>query len=131
MGLSADLVMGIPNGWWPALVGLVMLVVGLVVPGARTPLASRYPVQVADLWDDLGVGRFAGGTFVVVRPNVGTEAGPDSWVMAKVEQVDGVWVLTNPKRIRYMHRRDRLKGEWRRRETTVQVYRPLPFEAQA
>jgi hypothetical protein len=54
-------------------------------------------VRVGDRWAQKDV---KGRSYIVMNPNINTEAGPDSWVM----QSDSG--------IKYMHHNSRMKGEW-------------------
>lgn len=58
-------------------------------------------VHHRDLWFSTG-SKYTFGLYEVVKPNINTEAGPDSWVMRRCE--DG--------KTAYMHHGQRMAGEW-------------------
>jgi len=89
-----------------ALFGLIAFLLGVAVIGIvdkiRIEQLERSFVQVGDLWESIGSRPQSRGLYEVVRPNVNTEAGADSWVMRNR--------LTG--RTLYMHHRQRVAGEW-------------------
>jgi hypothetical protein len=124
MGLSTDVMLGITAVSWPAVFGVIVMLLGLVArpfvarPGIRQR-QQLVTVHPGDIWESVGDPRH-NGLYAVVRANVNTEAGLDSWVMMEVVQKDGRWERAG--RVKYMHRLSRLRGEWVRREVAATVY---------
>jgi hypothetical protein len=75
-------------------------------------------VSVGDIWEFVGedfnppiyrslrASEKRKGDYKVVKANINTEAGPDSWVMCNIETG----------RTLYMHHRCRMAGDWVRKE---------------
>lgn len=86
------------------LVGLLIFVLSVIWRERRWEAAQRRIVKVGDLWEYIGPEthprRKTRGVYLVVRANVNTEAGPDSWVM---QSLDG--------RELYMHRSERVRPD--------------------
>ena len=68
----------------------------------RLEQEERAHVQVGDLWQYVGEGRWTPGVFEVIKANVNTEAGADSWVMKNHESG----------KTAYMHHRQRANLDW-------------------
>jgi hypothetical protein len=93
---------------------------------------AREDVAVGDVWEHVGDYR-PGLTYVVAAPNSNTEAGPDSWVMRRVQLILGFggfevvecaeYLNHRYGGVKYMHRKHRLQGDWIRRVASCDVVR--------